>query len=382
MSEPDYGSRLWKWLRDHYQFTDNPFAVWEADRERSVLPSLFVDRPYAERLVGDPARPQSGFLLAGKGAGKTATREMVVHECNSGRIRRRALPIRYIDFTAVLNRAGGDPARISLQDHVAGILRAGLRALVDEAPPAFFSLLNDEQRSVLQGLAACFADPYTQMKLAQLAPAAAIQLPWEQFSPVELLDVFADLVTQLGTSERHRYQAIYVLVDRVDETAAGPAGALALLKPLAIEGALLGIPHVAFKFFLPLDIGEQLLDAAAIRRDRLIVESITWDDASLVNLLEMRLRFYSGDYVRDMQQMCATGAKSSVARLWRDCKGSPRNLLRLCEATLRCHIMRTDEALIEPKDISGALSEFEHQQEIERVRPVPASTPRRNHVWG
>ena len=197
LHEHEYSRRLWKWL-EKFQFTEHPFAVWEADRERSVLPSLFVDRPYAVRLVGDPARPQSGFLLAGRGAGKTATREMVAHECVAGRIRRRALPIRYTDFTAVLDRAGGDPARVRLRDHAIAIVHAGLRVLADEVPPAFFALLDEDHRGLLQGLAASFADPLARMKLGRLAPAAAIQMPWEQFSPVELLDTFAELVIANG----------------------------------------------------------------------------------------------------------------------------------------------------------------------------------------
>ncbi len=372
MHEHEYSRRLWKWL-EKFQFAEDPFAVWEADRERSVLPSLFVDRPYAVRLVGDPARPQNGFLLAGRGAGKSATREMVAHECIAGRIRRRALPIRYTDFTNVLDRAGGDPARVKLRDHVVAIVRGGLRALADEVPPAFFALLDEEQRGLLQSVAGCFADPLARTKLGRLAPAAATEMPWEQFSPVELLDTFAGLVTQLGGSDKRRYESLYVLVDRVDETAAGMAGALPLLRSLVVEGALLGLPRVAFKFFLPRDIGEQLLTVAEVRRDRLIIESITWDDASLVHLLEMRLRHYSNERVEHMTQFCTPAASTIVPRLWRACDGSPRNLLRICEGMLRLHVMRTDETFLEPRDISGALIEFEQQQETERIQPLVAA---------
>jgi hypothetical protein len=365
LPEHEYSRRLWMWL-EKFRFTEHPFAVWEADRERVALPSLFVDRPYAVRMVGDPARPQSGFLLAGRGAGKTATREMVAYECVHGRLRRRALPIRYTDFTAVLDQAGGDPVRVGLRDHAVAIVRAGLRVLADEVPPAFFDLLDEDQRGLLQGLAASFADPLARMKLGRLTPAVAVQLKWEQFSPVELLDTFAQLVLQMGASERRRYESLYVLVDRVDETAAGAAGALSLLKPLAIEGALLGLPRVAFKFFLPHDIGEQLLTGTAVRRDRLSIESITWDNATLEELLSKRLQYYSNRYVERVTQLCTSAAASIVPRLIRECGASPRNLLRICEGMLRLHIMRTDETFLEPRDISGALIEFEQQLEAER----------------
>ena len=108
----------------------------------------------------------------------------------------------------------------------------------------------------------------------------------------------------MGASEKRRYESLYVLVDRVDETAAGVAGALPLLRSLVVKGGLLGSQRVAFKFFLPHDIGEQLLTAAEIHRDRFIIESITWDETSLAHLLEMRLRHYSNEYVEHMTQLC------------------------------------------------------------------------------
>lgn len=372
LQEHDYGRRLFRWL-ENYKFTEHPFAVWEADQEQAVLPEVFVDRPYAVRLLGDPARPQSGFLLAGRGAGKTATREMIAHECVAGRVRRRALPIRYTNFTAVLDQAGGDPVRVKLSDHAEAIVRAGLRVLADDVPPVFFSLLEEEERGLLQGLAAQFADPLAGVKLGRWAPAEAITLEWKSFSPVELLDLFAGVVTRLGASERHRYESLYILVDRVDETALGAAGALPLLGPLAVEGALLGIRRVAFKFFLPQDIGEQLIAAAGVRRDRLIIETITWDEASLEHMVEMRLRHYSNEQVTRIQQLCTPSAAALAPRLWRECDSSPRNLLRICDRVLRIHVTRMGDPLLEPRDITNALIEFQQQLEVERSAPLVAT---------
>ncbi len=199
MYEHEYSRRLWKWL-EKFKFTEDPFAVWEADRERSVLPSLFVDRPYAAQLVGDPARPQSGFLLAGRGAGKTATRD------GGPRVYRRphpppgvAHPVHRLHGRA---RPGGrrpGPGQVARSRGQPSCAR-DCAALADEVPPAFFALLDEDHRGLLQGVAACFADPPARTKLGRLAPAAATEMPWEQFSPVELLDTFASLVTQLGAS--------------------------------------------------------------------------------------------------------------------------------------------------------------------------------------
>ena len=140
-----------------------------------------------------------------------------------------------------------------------------------------------------------------------------------------------------------------------------------------VKGGLLGSQRVAFKFFLPQDIGEQLLNAAEIHRDRFIIESITWDETSLAHLLEMRLRHYSNEYVEHVTQLCTPVAASIAPRLWRECDSSPRNLLRICEGVLRLHVMRTDETFLESRDISGALIEFEQQQEADRARPLVAA---------
>ena len=101
MLESGSGQRVRRWL-ERFGFTDDPFVVYEADQERAALPGLFIDRPYVMRMVGDPARPQSAFLLAHRGTGKTATREIIAYEHIHGRCRRRALPVRYCDFGFLL----------------------------------------------------------------------------------------------------------------------------------------------------------------------------------------------------------------------------------------------------------------------------------------
>lgn len=39
-----FGRRLWRWL-ERFGFSDNPFALYEADQERSVLLPYFFDVP-------------------------------------------------------------------------------------------------------------------------------------------------------------------------------------------------------------------------------------------------------------------------------------------------------------------------------------------------
>ena len=117
-------------------------------------------------------------------------------------------------------------------------------------------------------MARVYADPLTQEKLAQLAPAEAAQIRWDQAQPGEALQAFVDLVTHLGRLDRPRYESLYVLVDCVDAPSLGAKGALPLLRSLIFESGLLDVPRVAFKFFLPIKVGEQLLVGTTVRRDR------------------------------------------------------------------------------------------------------------------
>ena len=80
VSQSSFSQRYWRWLR-RVGFEEDPFALFEAEQEGEDLPELFVDRPYLFNTLGDPSHPKMALLMAGRGKGKTATREMVAYEC-------------------------------------------------------------------------------------------------------------------------------------------------------------------------------------------------------------------------------------------------------------------------------------------------------------
>jgi len=373
--EYSYGRRLWRWL-ERFGFTDDPFALYEADQERSYLHYFFVDRPYLHDVLGDPAHPQATILMAGRGDGKTATREMVAYECAHGRLRRRALAVRYYDFGPLLEQVHGDLTQLSARRHICAIVRSTLKALAEDVPPTYFDLLGEIERALLMGYASVFADPISRLKLGQILPDEPIDLNWDALSPLETLQTLAGLVTQLGQSSEARYQALYVLVDRVDETSAGPEAAVALLKPLVSESPLLEMAHVAFKFFLPIEVGGQLRQAVALRPDRLRMPTITWNEAALREVIQQRLSYYSKSRIERLEELCTSGAKTSaMERLIRACEGSPRTLLRLCRALIHHHVVRADgtSTLIDRKDLVDTLRDFAQQLEVERTQPPLAA---------
>lgn len=377
-SEHGFSQRLRRWL-DRFGFFDDPFALNEADKERPYLPYLFVDRPYLHYILGDPARPQAAFLLAGRGDGKTATREMVAYECMHGQLRRRALAVRYFDFSSLLP---GDPNDLSLsnpQPHIRAIVRATLHTLAEDVPALYFDLLKDElERSLLMGYVEEFADQFTRLKLARIVKNDPVELAWDRSSPREILETLANLVTQLGQSPEARYQSLYILVDRVDETAAGPQAAAPLLAPLVSEGPLLETARIAFKFFLPLQVGEQLRQSVTLRPDRLRIETIAWDREALQKMVEQRLSYYSDGRIARLEELCTTKTGRNVLqRLIEACEGSPRTLLRLCEALIHHHVARTEGALIDWPDLVDAVADFSQRLVAEQAQSslIPAARP-------
>ncbi len=176
-----YRQRLAKWL-EHWDFTANPFDSWDADNEVDVLPSFMIDRPYVTGVLGDPKRPADRFLLAGRGAGKSAARESARRECASGRV--HAFPVCYTDFARLLRVTGGDLGRISPRDHVAAILQEA-RVLWPMTIRCLPTLVSFRSRTALfRSILVTFADQTTQSKLPQLVPVMPSNIDWTRVSQV------------------------------------------------------------------------------------------------------------------------------------------------------------------------------------------------------
>ncbi len=396
-----FSHRLWRWL-ERLGFEDDPFALYEAEHERDYLSYFFVDRPYLYDVLGVPAHPQTAFLLAGRGEGKTATRHMVAYECTHGRFRRQVLPVHYYDFGLLIEAVQGDVTKMTVRHHVRSVVRAIVRSLVDEVPAIYFDHLDEMERGLLAGYAQVFGDPVAQLKFSQIIAVPPLQLDWDALSPFETLNTLSGLVIKLGQTPQNTYKSLYVLVDCVDETSLGPQAAAALLRPLVGERTMLETPQVAFKFFLPAEVGEALRQIVELRPDRLSVRSITWDREALRDVVQQRLAYYSRDTVKRLEDMCTSAAKARVMdRLLDACEGSPRTLLRLCQALIHHHVRRTDDTLIDSVDVTETLIDFQQQVEVERhpsgVKPSLATvaevspqtlpevglyvSPGSGHVW-
>jgi len=370
-----YSSRIQGWLRN-VKLKANPFALYEAERELGpaeggvpILSHLFVNRPYLYRVLGDPAAPAPAFLFAGRGCGKTATRAMVAYEGQYGRLRRRVLIVHYTDFQPLFSSETRSVAQITVRDHVRAVLRAGLQAVADQLLPHAIVHLAPHDRALLRAYSRAFAAPIVEYDIASVVREEPAPIDCEAMLDRELLETFGELVAKLGR------EAVYVLVDRVDEfpeTVGDPGAVAALLRPLVLDQGALEAPRYAFKFFLPAEVDEALHEA---RTDRVEWQTVLWDRTSLSELIEMRLCYYSDDLVPRMEELLAPDIRyKAMDWLIDGCRRSPRNLLRLCNLVVHHHVANTTALLIGKADVSAALLEFKRRLErAARPREVAAS---------
>lgn len=386
-----FNQRLGRWLNS-FHFIGNPFDLYEADQERLFLPKCFVDRPYLHRILGNPASPQTAVLTASPGEGKSATREMVVYACQFGSLRGKALPVRYDDFSHLLNQR--QPDQVRLEDHIDALARQVFKSLREYVPATYFDPLDGFDASLLLTFAERFADGgarlWLKKELSRAQPYDEEEL--NDISPVETLQNLVGLVCQLGPSKDEHYQSVYFLVDRVDEIRRGdPQAALQVLAPLVCESALINREKMAFKFFLPQEIGAPVLNMLPISLVKITNETIEWDKKELTDVLNQRVYYFSDHTIRNFEELChPTLLKTAVDRLIDESDRSPRRLLRLCQAMVLAHLddeLENKSALLDKRDLTRAIQTIDEEDRTEqgsapgRYAPVSATTPPERGFW-
>jgi len=387
------------WLRS-VGFKANPFGTREAESEGPELGQYFVEYPYFDEVLGSGLWPRTAFLLADRGCGKSANRCMIEDYCRSQKIEGNVLAIPYTDFRAVLQSAGGDPARVTQRMHIHEILRQGVLALLDHLgrhrqlvqrlydddrprwvpltspmylTPTFINRLLRQVGGLSVGLTAArlqeavreqaWEDLFTittdearlTVQLLALLLNSAYIPEAEPPPPAEQLKEFIELLRFLD------FDAAYILIDRVDElpeTAKAPEVGVTLLYPLLSDLALLELPYLAFKFFLPTEM--QPAVEAVTRTDRIILRHVAWSNSDLRRLLEARLRAFSDNYISSLSQVSDVGLQDIDDRLVEQAVGSPRNLIRLGELVFseHCRLPVGERVQIDADDWSRALRRY------------------------
>ncbi len=340
-------------------FSEDPFAHTNADNE-SRLQEYFVKPPYFEEVFGDPDNPQSFFVFAPRGGGKSAQRIMIEKKCAESNV----LSLTYDDFDLFPIR---NAKEAKLEHHIRRILRIGfvglLVSLDDE--PAKVELLSKEEKSLLakrielhvenlsfpefeatlKSLRSItdkigrFFDKYrpyigtaanaiTQRILdtnALLPYAGSARL--EEFNSKYELELLGQYARKIG------YKSVYVLVDKVDEselTGNSAIRSFELLEPMVRSLHILETDGIAFKFFLWDAIEPRFAEVA--RPDRIRYRKLKWDNGTLKTLLQKRLMAFSNRTVRKLDSVADSIRPydlDELAVLFAN--RSPRDLIRVCQ---------------------------------------------------
>lgn len=381
-----YHLSLNEWL-DFFGFKASPFSKWEAEEEARLSPDLlsvqWVKPACFDRVLGQASEPRTVLLFAPRGAGKTACRILVEYYCTAGLghgdravTGGQVLSVLHTRFDEAL-RESGSVEQVDEYWHAREILRQGVeslcsRLMVDEElvqavnnldpsrwldlqwflsayPPVSISKVNFLQESLglgtpvdherRLGYGQSLVTPlrnFTGDNLLSLAEHRS------QISPIDQLYLFVDLVCGELPKQGLGFEAVYILVDGLDEFLFSAdltnTRAVELIFPLLANLRLMNAGKFAFKFFLPIEIYEHIRRHPAIRHDRLIYETIRWSDADMHEILHRRLAAYGP--VQELDILCAPELRGMEEILVRISQGNPRRLMRLCEFMLQAHLSR------------------------------------------
>ncbi|MEI6043757.1 MAG: winged helix-turn-helix domain-containing protein [Chloroflexota bacterium] len=395
------------WLHNN-GFDNNPFASKEADFEaahdQSRVVDYFVRAVWFDQILGEIHQPRSAVLSARRGCGKSASRLMVEYECQHGRMAGKVLTATYVNFERALTAWQGKGDLNLHQVHLHCVLELCSLALVNylrEHPEQVANLgygggyrlggllvgyttffepfhldevlhrINADEQVLNSKL---FLEAVWSGTLKDLLDSANVgrERPW-----LELLGQAAGYTGSIPELNRNLFedlyrlvrmvglQAIYVLIDRVDElpeTAADPAAGAELLRPLLADLRLMELPGFAFKFFLPNEVSTSLFTAKDLRSDRLTRYEIGWNSTQLISFLHNRLLAYSRDNsLNSLAPFCEVGFAEEVdEEISQLAEGSPRNLLRLGELFIIEHCQGTA--------VNGPLRREELEQAYQKLQ--------------
>lgn len=402
---PDIGFQ--EWLRK-VGFEDNPFSELEAASDPR-LHECFVEPDCFYDVLGKASSPKTVILFAPRGGGKTANRIMVRHFCRKGlEVGGRIFDISY--DRECLSRVYATYGRKAKSwYHVDAILGCGAIGLleymvynpeqyqkgrlkgqqffrsivhhyldddaIDRALDKLnlFSATTDAKRlrmaSVDTNLAeelmkssSLWAKPVLKLLLSLLVPPDSDLVIDDRTYRQALID-FCNFAQQVGID------AIYVLVDGIDEFSPFDkdfSAAALFLKPVMEDLALMELPKVAFKFFLPLEMKHDIVDKQYVRSDRVRCREVIWTQGKLLEMLHRRLSVFSRGGVTTLAAITENGFRGSVDDELVRCAGSlPRDVIRLGALFFEVHATEVagEDILLTEKAFREAVRQFRAPEE-------------------
>ena len=336
-------------------FVADPFAKTNADEEEH-LDSYFIQPPFYNAVFGDPISPKSTVVFAPRGGGKTALKRKIELASPNAKF----LCVTYNTFpTHELALTDIDAAY-----HLSHLIRLILIGVIGECNEHGIDRLTKEDRHFLYLFSKTYLTGIDQSELRDAIKAVknlsdAARDWWNKFTgPVGL--ALNALLSRLGIpstevkkfdqqggslgsyqeqfrilrdiAQKFGKEAIYILVDRVDELAITGTGSASyeFIAPLLTDLHLLELRGYAFKFFL----WDMLLDdyRTNARPDRIKYHSLQWSHQQLTKMISERLKAYSANKIASLRQLLAPEVPLAVDRIViYYALGSPRTIIRICK---------------------------------------------------
>lgn len=382
-------------------FTEHPFTKVAGEKEE-LLQLYFVEPRYFSEVLGDARNPKSYVVFGPRGGGKSAIRSMIERYCNDTKskddIGGKVLSITYDDFSALNLRRMNT---INLSDHINEILKRGVAQLAIELVKE--GIIGDKLKEEFRGLLRWYIDEYmsdltkleldsilkalkgrddnikelisnaldlyntfiSALKLEHIQPAQPIDTPKKSrdvISSIHVMDIFIRLSVAVG------FDAVYVLVDKIDETDVTGADiqkAAKLVSPMLTNIKLLELENCAFKFFLWENIRTQFGDE--LRSDRIPMKTIEWTDRELSTMLSRRVAAYSLNRttLNDIFEERLHPIISSILTTF--AYKSPRDINRLMESIFSeaTPDATIDDIKIKQKSVFGGIERFSMERASE-----------------
>jgi hypothetical protein len=340
------------------RFDSDPFLKTNADEEER-LEEYFIAPPFFNAVYGSYDNPKSSIVFAPRGGGKTALKRKI--ELSS--INQPFLCVTYNQFDTV-NKKLTD---IDINYHTKNIRRLILVALLTAIQKVGIAGLTTDERHILYLLVKenLFEIEHHQLKNAinsvQNFQDTAKEW-WNKFTgPIGIVinallekiglgsaeiakfkeqggsagNIFQQFEMLRILAQKIGYGAIYVLVDKIDETdLTGTAEkSFQFIYPLLSNLQLLELPNYSFKFFLWDLLIDSYRDIA--RPDRVKYYRLDWKAENLEEMLASRVNAYSGGRLNTLHSIADFQASNTLDRTIAFFSNeSPRNSVRICKSIL------------------------------------------------
>jgi hypothetical protein len=344
-------------------FKENPFAYTNADDEEMIT-EYFVPPPYFDAIKGDYNSPSSSVVLAPRGSGKSAQRKMIEEWSKDKPV--LAVTLDRFEFS---NQQKLDD--ITLVYHLKNIITNTLLTLIvwiAEYPDTINNLGKDEKKNLsillhnylgditggqinetlskLKSFPQKLKDFWKEnvgildsvvnfiLKNYDLPKLDLPNLKQEEKKLNESYKYQMELIFQLA--QKFGFKAIYVLIDKVDETEKttnDPEATYRLIEPLIRDLDTHSIKGYAFKYFLWDKIYPFYLKGG--RPDRITQHNLVWSKQKLLQMLSERLKAFSNKTIVEFEQLYDKKFDTSSDNVIVTLSGySPRNVVRFCNEIL------------------------------------------------